>query len=202
VDVWILSDEPYHAFVYEQSFTSIASLQGMLERTVIVDSVSKTYSMTGWRVGYAINRKLASTFSRMVTNTDSCAPHPNQYAALKALTDTQNSVTEMRDEFKIRRDHIASGLNKIAGFDCRIPQGAFYVWPDVTKACELTGVKNSTELASKLLHEAGVAVLADSHFGEAVVDEGEHLRFSYACSIEQIDEGLRRISDFINGHNN
>ena len=201
-DVWILSDEPYHAFVYEQSFTSIASLQGMLERTVIVDSVSKTYSMTGWRVGYAINRKLASTFSRMVTNTDSCAPHPNQYAALKALTDTQSSVTEMRDEFKIRRDHIASGLNKIAGFDCRIPQGAFYVWPDVTKACELTGVKNSTELASKLLHEAGVAVLADSHFGEAVVDEGEHLRFSYACSIEQIDEGLRRISDFINGHNN
>ena len=196
-DVWVLSDEPYYAFVYEQEFVSIASIKNMLERTIIVDSVSKTYSMTGWRVGYAINKKLAPVFARMVTNTDSCAPHPNQYAALSALTASQDSVELMRDEFRRRRDHIVEGLNKIDGIHCRSPEGAFYAWPDVTELCNQTGMKDSAELASRLLQEAGVAVLADAHFGAPVPNEGQHLRFSYACSIEQIDQGLSRIADFI-----
>lgn len=196
-DVWVLSDEPYYAFVYEQEFFSIASIKNMLERTIIVDSVSKTYSMTGWRVGYAVNKKLAPVFSRMVTNTESCAPHPNQYAALSALTASQDSVELMRNEFRQRRDHIVEGLNKIEGIHCRSPEGAFYAWPDVTELCNRTGIKDSAELASRLLREAGVAVLADAHFGTPVANEGQHLRFSYACSIEQIDQGLNRITDFL-----
>lgn len=195
--LWVYSDEPYSAFIYDQDFTSIASLDGMLERTIIADSVSKTYSMTGWRVGYGINRKLASVFSRMVTNTDSCAAHPNQYAALAALTSSQDCVEIMRKEFKSRRDSIVQGLNAIDGIECRKPEGAFYAWPDVTELCRTLKLKDSGELAHRLLHEAGVAVLADAHFGTPVKGEGEHLRFSYASSIDQIEEGLTRIKDYI-----
>jgi aspartate aminotransferase len=198
-NVWILSDEPYYAFVYETDFVSIASIKGMLARTIIVDSVSKSYSMTGWRVGFAINKTLAPVFSRMVTNTDSCAPHPNQYAALCALTESQESVSIMRNEFKNRRDHIVKGLNTIEGIHCRNPEGAFYAWPDVTEVCKRTGMRDSAELANRLLHEAGVAVLADAHFGMPVPGEGEHLRFSYACSIEQIDLGLDKIRVYLEG---
>lgn len=194
--LWVLSDEPYYAFLYDQEFTSIASLDGMLERTIIVDSVSKTYSMTGWRVGYGINRTLAPVFSRLVTNTDSCAAHPNQYAALAALNGPQDCVQEMRDEFSRRRDHIVTGLNTIDGFKCRLPEGAFYAWPDVTGFCEKLGLKDSGELAHRLLQEAGVAVLADAHFGTPVENEGQHLRFSYACSLAEIDEGIERIRSY------
>jgi aspartate/methionine/tyrosine aminotransferase len=196
-NLWVLSDEPYYAFVYEKDFVSISSVNNMLQRTVIVDSVSKTYSMTGWRVGYAINKKLAPVFSRMVTNTDSCAPHPNQYAALAALSAKQDSVELMCHEFKQRRDHIVAGLNTIPGVQCRLPDGAFYAWPDVTEICEKAGIQDSSELASRLLHEAGVAVLADAHFGTHLREEGQHLRFSYACSMEQIDLGLQRIRNYI-----
>lgn len=195
--LWVFSDEPYYAFVYDQEFVSIASVNNMLARTIIVDSVSKTYSMTGWRVGFAINQKLAPVFSSMVTNTDSCAPHPNQYAALSALSESQDSVALMRDEFKRRRDHIVDGLNAIDGIHCRSPEGAFYAWPDVSELCEKAGFKDSAELASRLLHEAGVAVLADAHFGTPIASEGQHLRFSYACSIDQIDVGLGRIRNYV-----
>ncbi|MBT7953409.1 MAG: pyridoxal phosphate-dependent aminotransferase [Gammaproteobacteria bacterium] len=196
-NLWVLSDEPYYAFVYEQEFVSIASIKDMLERTVIVDSVSKTYSMTGWRVGYAVNKKLAPVFSRMVTNTDSCAPHPNQYAALTALSGNQDSVENMRNKFRSRRDHIVDGLNSIPGIQCRLPEGAFYAWPDVTELCEKAGIKDSVKLAERLLHEAGVAVLADAHFGSPLKVEGQHLRFSYACPLKQIDLGLQRIRNFV-----
>ncbi len=196
-DLWVFSDEPYHAFVYEQEFASIASVEGMLERTVIVDSVSKTYSMTGWRVGYAINRKLAPVFSRMVTNTDSCAPHANQYAAISALSESQESVLLMRDEFGKRRHHIVNGLNNIDGIYCRKPEGAFYVWPDVSELCEKLKLGDSSALAYQLLHSAGIAVLADAHFGTPIAGEGQHLRFSYATSIAQIDVGLERIKEFV-----
>jgi len=195
--LWVFSDEPYYAFVYDQEFVSIASVNNMLARTIMVDSVSKTYSMTGWRVGFAINQKLAPVFSNMVTNTDSCAPHPNQYAALCALSESQDSVALMRDAFKRRRDHIVDGLNAIAGIHCRSPEGAFYAWPDVSELCEKAGIRDSAELASRLLHEAGVAVLADAHFGTPMASEGQHLRFSYACSIDQIDAGLRRIRHYV-----
>lgn len=195
--LWIYSDEPYFAFVYDDEFASIASVKDMQERTIIVDSVSKTYAMTGWRVGYGVNRKLAPVFSRMVTNTDSCAAHPNQYAALAALSGTQDCVTKMRDEFRLRRDHIVAGLNSIEGVNCRLPGGAFYAWPDVTGLCNKLSIKNSSELARRLLHEAGVAVLADAHFCTPMEGEGQHLRFSYACSIADINEGIDRIKNFV-----
>jgi aspartate/methionine/tyrosine aminotransferase len=153
--------------------------------------------MTGWRIGYAANRSLAPAFTRWVTNTDSCPPHPNQLAVVEALTGTQETAQEMRRVFLERRERIVKGLNDIEGVRCLTPGGAFYVWPNVTEACKLVGATDSEALRKRLLHEAGVAVLADIHFGTPVADDGEHLRFSYASSVEAIDEGLSRIADFI-----
>ncbi len=153
--------------------------------------------MTGWRVGYAANPRLAATFTRWVTNTDSCPPHPNQYAALEALNGPQDAAQAMRDVFLERRERIGAGLNGIAGIECQTPGGAFYVWPNVTEAVKMVGAADSEELRKRLLHEAGVAVLADTHFGRRVEGDGEHLRFSYASSFQAIDEGISRISDFL-----
>ncbi len=199
-DLWVYSDEVYSGLVYDGEFESIAAMPGMRERTIIADSVSKTYAMTGWRVGYAANPKLAETFTRWVTNTDSCPPHPNQYAAVEALNGPQDAARSMRDVFLERRDRIVAGLNGIAGIECQTPGGAFYVWPNVTEAVKMVGAAHSEELRKRLLHEAGVAVLADIHFGKPVEGDGEHLRFSYASSFEAIDEGISRISDFLDKH--
>ena len=169
----------------------------MKARTIVADSASKTYSMTGWRIGYAANETLAPAFTRWVTNTDSCPAHPNQYAVLEALTGSQESVTKMRDVFLKRRDRIVAGLNEIPGFDCQTPGGAFYVWPNVSGACERIGAKDSDEFRKRLLYEVGVAVLADNHFGSRVEGDGEHIRFSYASSLEAIDDGLSRIASFM-----
>jgi len=196
-NLWIYSDEVYSGLVYDGEFQSIAAVPGMKERTIIADSASKTYSMTGWRVGYAANARLAPAFTRWVTNTDSCPPHPNQYAAIEALNGPQDAAIEMRDVFLQRRDRIVDGLNAIEGFSCLKPGGAFYVWPNVTGACRIVGSENSEELRKRLLHEAGVAVLADIHFGSQVQGDGEHIRFSYASSFEDIDAGLDRIDEFM-----
>ncbi|HXV78151.1 MAG TPA: pyridoxal phosphate-dependent aminotransferase [Candidatus Polarisedimenticolaceae bacterium] len=196
-DLWIYSDEVYSGLVYDGEFQSIAAVPGMQERTIIVDSASKTYSMTGWRIGYAANRALAPIFTRWVTNTDSCPPHPNQFAVVEALDGPQDAAREMRDVFLRRRDMIVAGLNRIRGWSCLTPGGAFYVWPNVTEACRMVGVDNSEELRKRLLHEAGVAVLADIHFGRRVTGDGEHVRFSYASSFDAIEEGLARIARFM-----
>ncbi len=196
-NLWIYSDEVYSGLVYDGEFQSIAVVPGMRERTIVVDSASKTYSMTGWRIGYAANRALAPAFTRWVTNTDSCPPHPNQHAAVEALNGDQGPAEEMARVFLQRRDRIVEGLNAIEGIRCLTPGGAFYVWPNVTEACKLVGAADSEELRRRLLHEAGVAVLADCHFGAPVEGDGEHLRFSYASSFEAIDDGLRRIEEFI-----
>jgi len=196
-DLWVYSDEVYSGLVYEGGFQSIAAVPGMRERTIIADSASKTYSMTGWRIGYAANARLAPIFTRWVTNTDSCPPHPNQYAVVEALTASQDPSDRMREIFRVRRGRIVSGLNEIPGFRCLMPGGAFYVWPNVTEACRMVGAKDSEELRKLFLYEADVAVLADVHFGTRVEGEGEHLRFSYASSLEAIDQGLERIADFI-----
>ncbi len=196
-DLWIYSDEVYSGLVYDGEFQSIAAVPGMRERTIIADSASKTYSMTGWRIGYAANPTLAAHFTRWVTNTDSCPPHPNQYAVVEALNGPQDEARRMRDVFLERRDRIVGGLNQLDGWHCAPPGGAFYVWPNVTRACARVGAKDSEELRRRLLYEAGVAVLADIHFGARVPGEGEHLRFSYASSFEAIDEGLSRIDDFM-----
>ena len=196
-NLWVFSDEVYSRMVHDGEFMSIASIPGMQERTIIVDGVSKAYAMTGWRIGYASNETLSPHISRWITNTDSCAAHPNQYAALAALTGPQGESRKMMASFKRRRDIIVEGLNTIQGIECLKPGGAFYAWPNVTKACRLVGAKDSEEFRKSLLHEAGVAVLSDIHFGHRNEGEGEHIRFSYATSEENIKEGLRRVRDYI-----
>jgi len=199
-NLWILSDEIYSKIVYDKEFLSIASIPGMQERTIIMDGLSKTFAMTGWRIGFAANERLAEHLARWVTNTESCAAQPSQYAALAALKGSWSDVERMVETFKKRRDLIVEGLNSIEGIRCLKPGGAFYAWPNVTEACRLVGAKDSEEFRKRLLYEAGVAVLSDIHFGEKAEGEGEHIRLSYATSDKEIIEGLRRIREYISGN--
>jgi len=196
-DLWVLSDEIYSRMTHDTEFVSISQIEGMQERTIILDGVSKTYAMTGWRIGFAANERLARHLSRWVTNTDSCAGHPNQYAALAALRGPQDESRRMMDSFKWRRDLIAKGLNEIDGICCLKPGGAFYSWPNISEACRLVGAEDSEEFRKRILYDAGVAVLSDIHFGHRIKGEGEHIRFSYATSEKNITEGLRRIKEYI-----
>lgn len=197
-DLWVLSDEVYSRILHEGTFTSIASLQDMQERTIILDSLSKTYAMTGWRIGFGINRTLAPYFTRWNTNTDACAPHPFQWAAIEALQGSQKEPDKMSRSFTERRDLIVKLLNDIDGVKCHSPGGAFYVFPNVTKACKKVGVKSSEEFRKKLLDKNGVAVLSDTHFGKKNPGQTqEYIRLSYATSPENIKEGVARLKEFI-----
>jgi aspartate aminotransferase len=195
--VWVFADEIYGRLVYDGEFVSIASLPGMQERTIISDGASKTWAMTGWRLGFAANRKLAPYFTNWVTNTESCASHISQWAAVEAINGPQEDANRMRDIFHERRELIVGLLNQVPGVTCQSPGGAFYVWPNVTEACAMIGARDSEELRARLLNEAGVAVLADIHFGPRVPNEGQHIRFSYAASNEAIRKGVERMADFI-----
>jgi aspartate/methionine/tyrosine aminotransferase len=196
-DVWIYADEIYSRLCYEGEFCSIASLPGMYERTIISDGASKTWAMTGWRIGFASNPVLAPQFVRWVTNTDSCASHISQWAAVEAVSGPQDEAEKMRDSFLARRDLIVGLLNKVPGVFCKTPGGAFYAWPNVTEACRMIGAADSEEFRKRLLNEAGVAVLADIHFGARVPGEGQHIRFSYAASNAAIEQGVARMAEFI-----
>jgi aspartate/methionine/tyrosine aminotransferase len=196
-NVWIYADEIYSRLVYEGTFASIASLPDMSERTIICDGASKTWAMTGWRIGFAANRRLAPHFVRWVTNTESCAAQISQYAALEALTGPQTDADRMRQIFHERRELIVRLLNEVPGVSCRMPGGAFYAWPNVTEACQMVGAADSEELRERLLNEAGVAVLADIHFGPRVPREGQHIRFSYAASSEAIERGVGRFAELM-----
>lgn len=196
-EVWVYSDEIYSRLTYEGEFFSIAALPDMYERTVISDGVSKAWAMTGWRIGFAANPALAQVFTRWVTNTESCASHPSQWAAVEALNGPQGDAERMRGSFLARRDLIVRLLNTVPGVSCRSPGGAFYVWPNVTEACRMTGIAGSELFRKRLLEEAGVAVLADIHFGSRVPDEGQHVRFSYAASTEAIEKGVERMAEFV-----
>ena len=196
-DVWVYADEIYSRLTYEGEFCSIASLPDMYERTIISDGCSKTWAMTGWRIGFASNPTLAPVLTRWVTNTESCASHPSQWAAVEALNGPQGDAERMRGSFLARRDRIVNLLNRVPGVSCKSPGGAFYVWPNVTEACRMTGIADSEEFRKRLLEESGVAVLADIHFGSRVPDEGQHVRFSYAASTEAIDRGVERMADFV-----
>jgi len=195
--VWIYADEIYSKLVYDGEFASIASLPGMRERTIICDGASKTYAMTGWRIGFAANAVLGPVFTRWITNTESCASQISQWAALQALTGPQLDADAMRQRFHARRDLIVRRLNAVPGFRCAAPGGAFYAWPNVTEACRLIGARDSEELRRRLLLEAGVAVLADIHFGPRVKGDGQHIRFSYATSESAIEQGIDRIDAFM-----
>jgi aspartate/methionine/tyrosine aminotransferase len=195
--IWIYSDEIYSRLTYDESYTSIASMPGMYERTIIADGASKAWAMTGWRIGFASNPLLAQHFTRWVINTESCASQISQWAAVEAIGGAQETTYAMRDEFHARRDLIVKLLNEVPGVTCRMPGGAFYAWPNVTEACKMTGIADSEELRKRLLNEAGVAVLSDIHFGQRVPGDGEHVRFSYAASREMIQKGVERMRDFI-----
>jgi aspartate/methionine/tyrosine aminotransferase len=195
--VWIFADEIYGRLIYDGEFVSIASLPGMQERTIISDGCSKTWAMTGWRLGFAANKKLAPFFTTWITNTESCASHITQWAGVEALNGPQDDAIRMRDIFAKRRDLIVGLLNAVPGVSCKSPGGAFYAWPNVTEACRMTGCADSEEFRKRLLNEAGVAVLADIHFGPRVADDGQHIRFSYAASDEAIRAGVARMAAFV-----
>ena len=195
--VWVYADEIYSRLVYEGEFQSIASLPEMYERTVVADGASKTWAMTGWRIGFAANSALAPHFVRWVTNTESCASHVSQWAALEAIQGPQDEAEAMRASFLRRRDLIVRLLNEIPGVTCSTPGGAFYAWPNVTEACRMIGAEDSEVFRKRLLAEAGVAVLADIHFGTRVPGEGQHIRFSYGAPEQSIEAGIGRMAEFI-----
>ncbi|MCU0805820.1 MAG: pyridoxal phosphate-dependent aminotransferase [Burkholderiales bacterium] len=196
-DVWVYADEIYSRLSYQGAFASIASLPGMYERTIISDGASKTWAMTGWRIGFASNPTLAPEFTRWVTNTDSCASQISQWAAVEAIVGPQHAAEDMKRSFRERRDLIVGLLNEVPGVSCRTPGGAFYAWPNVTEACRMIAAADSEEFRRRLLNEAGVAVLADIHFGARVPGEGQHVRFSYAASRQAIEAGVARMAEFI-----
>jgi aspartate/methionine/tyrosine aminotransferase len=195
--VWVYADEIYSRLCYAGEFFSIAQVPGMYERTIVSDGASKTWAMTGWRIGFASNPRLAPVFTRWITNTDSCASQISQWAALEAITGPQDAAAAMRNSFLERRNIIVGLLNEVPGVTCRVPGGAFYAWPNVTEACRRIGAADSEEFRKRLLNEAGVAVLADIHFGARVPGEGQHVRFSYAASREAIEAGVARMAEFI-----
>jgi aspartate/methionine/tyrosine aminotransferase len=195
--VWVFADEIYSRLVYDGRFESIATRPGMLERTIISDGASKTWAMTGWRIGYVANLALAPVFTRWITNTESCASQISQWAAVAAITGPQDAADRMRERFRERRDLIVRLLNDIPGITCASPGGAFYAWPNVTEACRLTSCADSEAFRKRLLHEAGIAVLADIHFGRRVPGDGQHIRFSYAASNEAIEQGVGRLAEFV-----
>jgi aspartate/methionine/tyrosine aminotransferase len=192
-DLWILDDEIYARILYDGAeHVSIASLPGMAERTIVLDGFSKTYAMTGWRLGYSIvPPSLIQTYSQLIINTISCAPTFVQVGAVEALTGPQDDVDAMVVEFKARRDLIVAGLNEIPGIQCATPTGAFYVFPEISG----TGFSGA-ELADRLLQEAGVCVLAGTAFGGVGTD---HVRVSYANSPANLTEALARIRRFVAG---
>jgi aspartate/methionine/tyrosine aminotransferase len=192
-DLLVLADEIYSRILYDgMEHVSIASLPGMAERTIVLDGFSKTFAMTGWRLGYAIvPQALVQTYGTLIINTISCAPTFVQIGAVEALTGPQEPIAAMVEEFLARRDLVVDALNAIPGIRCLSPHGAFYVFPDIS-ATGLTGA----ELAHKLLHEAGVCVLAGTAFGH--IGTG-HIRISYANSRENLTEALSRIRGLVEG---
>jgi len=188
-DIMVLSDEIYSRLVFEGEHVSLMSLEGMKDRTIMLDGFSNTYAMTGWRLGYGVMRAdLAKYFGRLMTNVNSCTASFTQIAGIEALRGDQTSVENMCSEFKRRRDRVVAGINRIPGFHCRVPKGAFYVFPSIRE----TGW-TSKKMADALLEEAGVACLAGTAFGE--FGEG-YLRFSIANSMENLEKALDRVESW------
>jgi len=188
-DIMVLSDEIYSRLTFEGEPYSIASVPGFKERTIILTGFSKTYSMTGWRLGYGVMRPdLAQQFARLQTNSTSCTATFTQIAGVEAVKGDQSEPEKMRREFQRRRDVFVKGLNSIKGFSCRMPKGAFYTFPNITA----TGWP-SKKLADALLQDVGVAGLSGTAFGA----HGEgHMRFSTANSIENLEQALDRIEQW------
>jgi aspartate/methionine/tyrosine aminotransferase len=189
-DIWVLSDEPYSKMIFEGEHYSIAAVPGMKERTILLEGFSKTYAMTGWRLGYAaMPVELVEHVAKLQTNCTSCTAAFTQYAGIAALDGPQEESEAMMASFKTRRDIIVDGLNDIPGISCLSPAGAFYVFPNVTELDDPCDV-----LAKRCLEEAGVAVLSGTAFGK--YGEG-YLRLSSANSVENINEALARIANML-----
>ena len=189
-EIFVLSDEIYNRLIFEGEHASIAQFPGMKEWTIILNGFSKTYAMTGWRMGYGVMRAdLARQVALLMTNSNSCTASFSQIACVEALTGPQDSVDTMREEFRRRRAVIVDGLNRIPGFGCRQPHGAFYVFPNIRKT-KLT----SKVLADALLNDAGVACLSGTGFGSS--GEG-YLRFSFANSVANLEKALERIAAWV-----
>jgi len=187
---WVLSDEVYSRITYDAEAPSIASLTGLLDRTILLDGFSKSFSMTGWRLGYAaVPEELVEPLERLTVNSTSCVPPFAQLAGVAALEGPQDAVDAMVAEFRRRRDFLVPALDALPGFRCIEPGGAFYAFPNVS-ALPLT----ADELADRLLGEAGVAVLAGSAFGG---HGAEHLRLSYASSLDNLEQAVERIRAFV-----
>ena len=190
-DVWILSDEIYSRLLYDgEEHVSPLSDPSVRDRIILLDGFSKTYAMTGWRLGYGVmTPPLAAMVTKLMVNSNSCTASFTQRAGLEAITGDQAAVEVMRQTFDERRKHIVKLLNDVPGFQCHLPRGAFYVFPNIRG----TGLE-SDDLQKRILDEAGVACLAGTAFGA----EGEgYLRFSYAASIETIEEGVRRVRGLV-----
>jgi aspartate aminotransferase len=189
-DIWVLSDEIYADLLYEGEHHPIGREDGMLERTIVLDGFSKTFAMTGWRLGYgAFPKPLVEPVAKLVTNSVSCTATFTQRAGIVAMDQRPPEVDQMVAAFKQRRDAIVAGLNRIEGITCRTPAGAFYVFPNITGL----GAGDAATVASRVLNEAGVACLAGTAFGRA--GEG-HLRLSYANSLENLELAVQRIGDW------
>ncbi|HEY8671988.1 MAG TPA: pyridoxal phosphate-dependent aminotransferase, partial [Terriglobales bacterium] len=189
-NIFVLSDEIYSRLIFDGKHHSIISEPGFKDRTILLDGFSKTYAMTGWRMGYGVMRAdLANQVARLMTNSNSCTASFTQVAGIEALRGDQSSVNHMREAFQQRRDMFVAGLNRLKGFSCRMPKGAFYTFPNIAA----TGWQ-SKALADALLEQAGVACLSGTSFGE--YGEG-HLRFSIANSTENLNKALERIEGWI-----
>ena len=189
-DLVVLADEIYSRHVHDVSHASIAALEGMADRTVIVDGFSKTFAMTGWRLGYGVMPEpIAERVTKLIVNSTSCTAAFVQHAGVAALTGPQGPVATMVAEFRERRDLLVRGLSALDGVSCTLPSGAFYAFPDFSAVLSRTGLTTET-LAHRLLHEHGVACLAGTAFGER--GRG-HVRFSYAASRAQLTEALNRL---------
>lgn len=189
-DVFVFSDEIYSRIIYKGKHESIASLPGMREKTILLDGFSKTYAMTGWRLGYGVMQKeLAQKVAQLMVNSNSCTCAFVQMAGVEALKGPQVESARMVSEFQKRREVIVSGLNNIKGITCKKPLGAFYVFPNITG----TGIK-CRKLSEYLLNNAGVAVLPGTSFGQ--YGEG-YLRLSFANSVQNIQKAINRISDAV-----
>ena len=187
---WVLTDEVYARITYDVEAPSIASLPGILDRTILLDGFSKTFSMTGWRLGYAaVPADLVEPLTRLIVNSTSCVPPFVQHAGVAALEGPQDAVHEMVAEFRRRRDYLIPALNSIPGITCVEPGGAFYAFPNVSELSV-----DADTLAERLLVDAGVAVLSGSAFGIHATD---HLRISYASSLENLEHAVERIRTLV-----
>jgi aspartate aminotransferase len=194
-DIMVMADEIYCRILYGGKFESITQFPGVLERTIILDGFSKTYAMTGWRMGYGVMPEpLAAQIAKLMTNSNSCTSSFTQMAGVEAITGPQDESYKMVAAFKERRDIIVKGLNQIPGIHCLLPKGAFYVFPNVKEVVKKGKFANTKALADHLLNEAGVAGLSGTSFGQ--YGEG-YIRFSYANSIPNLNKALSRMSDAV-----